>query len=168
VERVLQLGSAYITTTQLYSALAAVIVIGVVTVARESSPWGRLLRALASDRELAVLRGIRIGVVAVTTVVISSAVMALAGVLAGLNSDMSPGAGFSAVLIAWVATVLGGVGRVGATVLAGIAVGLFQNIPMLWVASQWQDALLYGAVLALLLLRPQGLSGPVGAQLKYN
>lgn len=168
VERVLRVGSGYITTTQLYTGIVALIVIGAVAAARQTSPWGRLIRAVASDRELAVVRGIRVSLVAVVTVVISSAVMALAGVLGGLNSDMSPGAGFGAVLIAWVATVLGGLGRVSATVCAGIAVGLLQNIPMLWVPSQWQDALLYGSVLALLLFRPHGLGGPVGAQLKYN
>jgi branched-chain amino acid transport system permease protein len=168
VEHVFQVGSGYITTTQFYTALAAVIIFGAVATARETSSWGRLVRAIASDRELAVVRGIRVKFVAVVTVVIGSAVMALAGVFGGLNSDMNPRAGFGAVLIAWVATVLGGSGRITATVCAGLVIGLLQNIPMLWVASQWQDALLYTAVLIVLLFRPRGLGGAVGAQLKYT
>lgn len=168
VEPVFHVGSGYFTTTQLYTAIAAAVAIGVVATARATSSWGRLVRAVASDRELAIVRGVRVGLVTAVTVVIGSALMALAGVLGGLNSDMGPGAGFGAVLVAWVATVLGGAGRVSATVCAAIAVGLLQNVPMLWVASQWQDALLYGAVLILLLFHPHGFGGPVGTQLKYN
>ena len=84
-----------------------------------------------------------------------------------MHTDMSPAAAFPAVLMAWVATVLGGSGRTLSTLLAGLSLGLIQHIPTMWVSSSWQDPILYGSLLLVLLWRPRGLVSMQTAVIQY-
>ena len=153
-----EIGTARVAPMQAVSFAVTILVYVAVGIARSLTSWGRHVKAIASDRELAEIFGVPVARTTMLTVGVASTVTGLAGVLAGLDTDMSPGTAFPAVLMAWVTTVLGGIGRISNTLVAGLFLGLLQHIPMIWVSSAWQEPILYGFLLVTLLLRPRGIS----------
>jgi branched-chain amino acid transport system permease protein len=157
-DRTIILDEAHITLVQFSTLFAVISVYVVIAFARRLTPWGRQARAIASDRELAAIHGIPVRRATMVTVAIASSITAAAAIISSFDTDMSPAAAFPSVLMAWIATVLGGTGRIVNTLLAGLCLGLVQHVPTLWVSSSWQDPILYGSVLLMLLWRPLGLA----------
>jgi branched-chain amino acid transport system permease protein len=67
--------------------------------------------------------------------------------------------GFNALLMAVVAAVVGGVGSIPGALLGGLGIGLIRNLAAVAIPSAWLDPLVFGILIAFLLLRPQGLLG---------
>lgn len=122
---------------------------------------GVQMRAAAEDFRMARILGVR-----ANTVI--AAAFAISGVLAGIASlllvaqtgQVFPTVGSGPVLVAFIATVLGGMGSLRGAVLGGyvlgaITVALQAYLPL--ALRSYRDAFAYGAVIAMLLLRPQGL-----------
>lgn len=122
---------------------------------------GMAMRAAAEDIEMLRLLGIRANrVVAVS--------FALSGLLAGIaaviwtaqRGSVDPLMGFFPVLKAFIATVLGGLGSLGGAVLGGFVVGMLEVLAQAFLPdalAPYRDAIVLAAVIAALLLRPDGL-----------
>ena len=67
--------------------------------------------------------------------------------------------GFSIMFIALVAVIIGGIGYLPGAAAGGILVGLLQNLALWPLSARWQDIVVFGVLIALLLIRPQGLFG---------
>ena len=123
---------------------------------------GRQMRAAAEDFDMARVLGIR------ANTVIASA-FALSGLLAGVASILlvaqtgtaTPTMGVNAVLFAFIATIVGGMGSLHGAVLGGfllgaLTVGLEASLPL--ELRPYRDAFVFAVVLAVLVFRPQGLA----------
>jgi branched-chain amino acid transport system permease protein len=121
------------------------------------SRYGRLIRAVADDREAAQLSGIDYRHVFGVAGAIAFGTVALAGIAYGMYSQFSPTTGTDTILLfAFAAVVIGGLGSLWGTLLGGVLLGVAQTIGAQISAS---DSLLAGYLLflAVLVLRPQGL-----------
>ena len=121
------------------------------------SKYGRMIRAVADDREAAQLSGIDYRHVFGIAAAIAFATVALAGIAYGMYSQFSPTTGTDTiVLFAFAAVVIGGLGSLWGTLLGGVVLGVAQQIGAQINSS---DQLLAGYIvfLAVLVLRPQGL-----------
>ena len=139
---------------------------GLTFVLRRTVP-GMAMRAAAEDIEMLRLLGIRANrVVAVS--------FALSGLLAGIaaviwtaqRGSVDPLMGFFPVLKAFIATVLGGLGSLGGAVLGGFVVGALEVLAQAFLPdalAPYRDAIVLAAVIAALLLRPDGLLPAVAA-----
>jgi branched-chain amino acid transport system permease protein len=123
-----------------------------------ASKYGRMIRAVADDREAAQLSGIDYRHVFGIAAAIAFGTVALAGIGYGMYSQFSPTTGTDTILLfAFAAVVIGGLGSLWGTLVGGVILGVAQDI-----GSQisQSDAFLAGYIvfLAVLVLRPQGLT----------
>jgi branched-chain amino acid transport system permease protein len=121
------------------------------------SKYGRLIRAVADDREAAQLAGADYRHVFGIAAAIAFGTVALGGIAYGMYSQLYPTAGTDIILLfAFAAVVIGGLGSLWGTLLGGVVLGVAQQIGAQISIS---DETLAGFIvfLAVLVLRPQGL-----------
>jgi branched-chain amino acid transport system permease protein len=121
------------------------------------SRYGRLIRAVADDKEAAQLSGADYRHVFGIAAALAFATVALAGIAYGLSSDLDPTTGTDTILLfAFAAVVIGGLGSLWGTLLGGVVLGVAQQIGA---QINISDEVLAGYIvfLAVLVLRPQGL-----------
>ncbi len=122
------------------------------------STYGRLIRAVADDKEAAQLAGADYRHVFGIAAALALATVALGGIAYGMYSNLDPTAGTDTILLfAFAAVVIGGLGSLWGTLLGGIVLGVAQQIGA---QINISDELLAGFIvfLAVLVLRPQGLT----------
>ena len=121
------------------------------------SKYGRLIRAVADDKEAAQLAGADYRHVFGIAAAIAFGTVALAGIAYGMYSQLSPTTGTDTILLfAFAAVVIGGLGSLWGTLLGGVVLGVAQQIGA---QISLSDEVLAGFIvfLAVLVLRPQGL-----------
>jgi branched-chain amino acid transport system permease protein len=67
--------------------------------------------------------------------------------------------GTSFLLISFVIAIVGGLGSIKGTLVAGVGVAILQSLAMGYLPIQWTDAFVFAAVVVVMLLRPDGLFG---------
>ncbi len=137
--------------------LAVLLVFGVEWFYRTLS--GKAVLAVAEDRDAALLRGIDPERLSRWSFLVGGAFAALTGVLAAPLLYASTGLGPSLLLKGFEAAALGGIGNNLGALLAGYVLGIAEAGGAELLSPGYQDALTFALVLALLLLRPQGLFG---------
>ena len=124
---------------------------------------GKAMRAVSVDPDAARLMGINVDRTISFTFAIGSALAAAAGVLIGLYyNSIDPMMGVTPGLKAFVAAVFGGIGIIPGATLGGFAIGIFETLisgsPIAGMA-QYKDAIVYGILIVILLVKPAGLLG---------
>ena len=123
-----------------------------------TSRYGRMIRAVADDREAAQLCGVDYRHVFGIAAAIAFGTVALAGIAYGMYSQFAPTTGTDTILLfAFAAVVIGGLGSLWGTLLGGVVLGVAQQIGA---QINISDEVLAGYIvfLAVLVLRPQGLT----------
>lgn len=127
--------------------------------------FGRAMRAVSFDHRTAALLGIPVDRVIAGTFMIGSALAAGAGLLFALkDSQVDPLMGTQQGLKAFVAAVIGGIGNVPGAVVGALLLGVVEQLVVGYAASSWRDAVAFGFLIVVLLLRPEGLFGRVTAE----
>ncbi len=138
--------------------LVAVIVLLGLQYFLSASKNGRLIRAVADDREAAQLSGVNYRHVFGVAAAIAFGSVALAGLAFGMYSQFDPTIGTNQLLLfAFEAVVIGGLGSLWGTLAGGILLGVAQQLGAQYHAA---DQILAGQLLFLVILvvRPQGLT----------
>ena len=121
---------------------------------------GRAMRAVAFDREAAQMMGVDIDRTIVATFFVGSALAGVAGVMVGLVFlQTSHLMGFIAGLKGFTAAVVGGIGSVPGAMLGGLLIGLAESFTAAYISSTFQNLIVFGILIAVMLLRPFGLLG---------
>lgn len=120
---------------------------------------GRQMRAVADNRDLARVSGVRPERVMVAMWLVAGAIAGLAGVMLGIETVVEPELGWSMLLPAFTAAILGGIGSAPGAVLAGLLLGVAQEISTPFVGFSYKIAVAFAIMLAVLLFRPSGLFG---------
>jgi branched-chain amino acid transport system permease protein len=127
--------------------------------------FGRAMRAVSYDHRVAALMGIPTDRVIALTFMIGSALAAGAGLLYAIkDTSVSPLMGLYVGLKAFVAAVIGGIGHVPGAVVGALLLGLVEEFVVGYAASTWRDAVAFGILILVLLVRPGGLFGRVAAE----
>jgi len=123
------------------------------------SRLGRAIRATAEDPATAGLMGVNTNILLALCFGLGALLAGIAGSLTTMMTAVASGIGFGNTVIALIVVVLGGLGSVPGSFIAGIIIGIVSSL----VASLWQPILVvpvyYGILLVLLLVRPTGLLG---------
>jgi branched-chain amino acid transport system permease protein len=138
-------------------AVAVVVLLGL-QYFLSGSKYGRLIRAVADDREAAQLAGVDYRHVFGIAAAIAFGTVALAGIAYGMYSQFAPTTGTDTTLLfAFAAVVIGGLGSLWGTLLGGVMLGVAQQIGA---QINISDEVLAGYLvfLAVLVFRPQGLT----------
>lgn len=123
------------------------------------SRTGRAMRAVADNRDLALLRGVEPLRVAAVTVAVGAGLAGMGGMLVGLDTSVDPLVGNRLVLSIFAAAVLGGLGSIPGAVAGAVAIGLAEEVAVLAFNPAYRLVVGFVVILAVLTLRPAGLFG---------
>ncbi len=123
---------------------------------------GALVRAAAFDRHMSASLGVPVSRVYAGTFAFGVALAGLSGVLLAPIYSVFPTMGRDFVLIAFSVVIIGGMGSIKGAVLAGLLLTQVQSISSLFISPVWNDPLLFGIMVLVLMWRPQGLFGKLG------
>jgi branched-subunit amino acid ABC-type transport system permease component len=121
------------------------------------SKWGKAMRAMSDNPDLAMLSGIDNGRIIVLTWVIAGGLCAASGFFLGLNTELKSLMGWNILLPTFAAAILGGVGRIEGAILGGLVVGIAEELSILAIPSEYKALSSFAILLVVLLLRPTGL-----------
>jgi branched-chain amino acid transport system permease protein len=121
---------------------------------------GKAMRAVSYDMGAASLMGINVNRTIAITFVIGSVLAGAGGVLyATAYPQIDPVMGYIPGLKAFVAAVLGGIGSVPGAMVGGVILGVAETMTKAYLWSQYADAISYGILIVILLVKPTGLLG---------
>jgi branched-subunit amino acid ABC-type transport system permease component len=163
---VYDLGLVRLSPGQVIVIIVAAITIPLVSAFLSRSRTGKSMRAVSDNSDLAAVSGIAIDRIAVYTWALAGALAGLSGVLlAILQGSFDPEMGWSILFLVFTAVILGGIGSPYGALVGGLALGLIMDLAT-WSAlpgggleTRFRPILAFAFLIALLLLRPQGVFG---------
>jgi len=121
---------------------------------------GRAMRACSEDKGAATLMGINVNMIISLTFAIGSGLAAIAAVLLGATyPSISPTMGAMPGIKAFTAAVLGGIGSIPGAFVGGLLLGVIENLSKAYISQQLSDAIVFGVLIVILLIKPAGLLG---------
>ena len=122
--------------------------------------FGVAMRAVSFDSQVAGLMGIPVNRIIAGTFMLGSALAAAAGIInASSRPRIEPLLGLMSGLKAFVAAVLGGIGSVPGAMAGGVLLGVVEEFVSGYTSSSYRDAIAFGVLIVVLLVRPEGLFG---------
>lgn len=124
------------------------------------SKVGQAMLAVSEDKGAAQLMGINVNSTIAITFAIGSALAAVAGVLyCSAYPSLTPYTGSMPGIKAFVAAVFGGIGSIPGAFIGGILLGIIETFGKAYISSQLSDAIVFGVLIVVLLVKPSGLLG---------
>jgi branched-chain amino acid transport system permease protein len=123
---------------------------------------GAMVRAAAYDRHMAASLGVPVQHVYAGAFAFGVALAGLAGVLLAPIYTVFPTMGRDFILMAFTVVIVGGMGSIAGVVVAGLLLSQVQAIVSLYISPVWSDPIVFGIMVAMLMVRPQGLFGRLG------
>ena len=183
---VIMLGSITVSKVNVVSFVAGVVLLGLLTLFVTKTTLGLSMRAAAEDLNAARLMGIKVNRVVATAFAISAGLAAVAGFLYAVQAgQINPYMGFTPVLKAFIAAVIGGFGSIAGAVLGGYVLGFLEVLVTALAGigdllpagsvppevrsflqqvlpsslASYRDAVVFIVLILVLLVRPQGILG---------
>ncbi len=148
---------------QVFVLAAAIIIMVVLHLILSRTTFGFSLRAVAENPNLAQVHGVNLKRMVALVWILGGALGAVAGVFYGLSYQITPVMGRDLVLPIFAATIVGGIGSVYGAVLGGFIVGIASNVALSVLPSGYSPSVPFLMILAVLLIRPNGLFGEARA-----
>lgn len=155
------LGFADFPTYRLFVIGVVIVLLAVLWFFIEKTSLGLIVRAGARDPVIVRVLGVDISKVWLIVFGVGTGIAALAGVLAAPLQGVSPDMGTSVLIVAFVVTVVGGMGSLTGAVVAGLLVGIAESMSVLFFPEAAKVSM-FVIMAVVLLFRPQGLFGRAG------
>ena len=153
-------GELTVTWEALFTLVAAVIIMVGMTLFTGQTKVGKAMRAVSEDNGAAQLMGINVNSTISMTFAIGSALAAIAGVLlCSSYPALMPTTGAMPGIKAFTAAVFGGIGSIPGAMLGGILIGVIEIFGRAYISSELSDAIVFGVLIIVLLVKPSGLLG---------
>jgi branched-chain amino acid transport system permease protein len=134
----------------------AVLLAGSIRFVLQNTRWGRLLRVVIFDREVAAAFGINVSLVYTVTFIIGGMLGALAGAMMAPKISVTLGIGVEVIVLAFAVVVIGGMGSVGGAFFGALIVGEVRSAAV-HLMPQLDLFVIYAVMAVVLIFRPQGL-----------
>lgn len=158
-DTILSLGSVHFSLQRVVILALAILAFSGLYAFLRFTKLGKAMRALAQNREASIVVGIPVHRVGLVAVAISAALAGVAGATIPVLSNVAPTMGLSVTLKAFAAVVMGGFGNVPGAIISAIALGLIEALGTGYVSSAYGDAIVFGIMILVLVIRPYGLFG---------
>jgi branched-chain amino acid transport system permease protein len=153
-------GAIQVSLVQLIIFVISVIVMVVLQVWLSKTKYGKALRATAENMQTASLLGVNTKRIVTITVMLASALGGIAGLLVGMGFNaVAPTMGLSMGLKGLAIIILGGMGSVPGAMAGGLILGITEVLTVAYGGSAYRDAVAFGMIIIILLIRPQGIFG---------
>jgi branched-chain amino acid transport system permease protein len=153
------LGPATFSMNRPFAFVVAVGAMALFFVFLRYTDWGKAIRATSQNAEISRACGIRTKRVRMVSFGLGSVLAGIAGGVAGILYVIFPAMGLQYLLRTFVVVILGGLGSLVGAVLAGLGFGLIRSFGTWYLSSTIASLLAFGLLVAVLLVRPQGLMG---------
>jgi neutral amino acid transport system permease protein len=135
-------------------AIAAIIVLHLIL---QKTKMGKAMRAVADNIDLARVSGINVERVVLWTWIITGTLTAFAGTMYGLIAVVRPNMGWFLILPMFASVILGGIGNVYGAIAGAFIIGIAQEMSVPLLGSEYKLGVALAIMIAILLVRPQGL-----------
>ena len=123
----------------------------------KKTSFGKAVRAIGDDEEVAKVVGINTAVVIAIVFFIGAIYAALAGLLSGHDTAIQPKIGLLLLLKGWIASVVGGIGNLYGAIVGGFVLGIVEQFGIWDIAGEWRDAISFILLILFLSFWPKGL-----------
>jgi branched-chain amino acid transport system permease protein len=158
------LGDIWFTHQDIAIIIAAIVFFAALRYTIDRTRVGRLTRMVAEDPHLAQLAGIDVRQVYLGVFAFEGAAVAFAAALVAPRTPILTSMGFEEVIVTFVVVVLGGIGSVLGSYVAGLALGFFTAFFGALVTPAYTTAAAFAVLIAVLVLRPGGLAAGARGQ----
>ena len=153
-------GQLVISPETIFTVLACIIIMLVLTFFTAKTKMGKSMRAVSEDNGAAQLMGINVNSTISMTFAIGSALAAVAGVLlCSSYPTLMPTTGAMPGIKAFTAAVFGGIGSIPGAMIGGLVLGIIEIFARAYVSTELSDAIVFGVLIIVLLVKPTGLLG---------
>ena len=150
-------GASYIATPYILAFGGAILVAVAIAIFQNKTRWGRTMRAIADNRVAVQLAGVNTLTYGLVAYVIGAALAGVAGFLIAPISYATATGGFTFTIMGFAALAMGGFGSHWGALIGGWLVGLIQTVAGIYLGLQYSDLAVFIVLLALLMIRPDGL-----------
>lgn len=158
------IGGLVIGGAQLASCGLSVAVVAALSYVLKNTKTGRALRTIAENPDTASLLGVEINKVVPVVFILTGLLAGLAGALFTVNyGSVSPFMGDNVGTKAIAAMVIGGVGSIWGAIAGGLIIGLIETLSIYFLGGDSVQLVVWGLLLAIIIIRPSGLFGAVAA-----
>ena len=153
-------GQLVVSAITIVTVIAGVVVMVGLTMFTGKTRMGKAMRACSEDRGAATLMGINVNSTISLTFAIGSGLAAVAGVLmCSAYPTLIPTTGSLPGIKACTAAVIGGIGSIPGAFVGGLVLGVIEIFAKAYVGTQLADAIVFGVLIVVLLVKPSGLLG---------
>jgi branched-chain amino acid transport system permease protein len=158
----MQIAGVSVTVLELGIILVSFVLMTVLMLTLKKTQLGRALRAIAESPKAARLLGINVDGLFLLTSFVAAGLGGISGVLIGLYSNaLFPLMGQPMLHKGIAVIILGGMGDIRGAMLAGLFLGFAEVLSVAYIGSDMRDAVAFGLLFLVLLVRPKGLFGSV-------
>ncbi|WP_317855931.1 branched-chain amino acid ABC transporter permease [Chakrabartyella piscis] len=153
-------GQVVVSVETIVTIAACIIIVLALSYFMKHSKMGRAMLAVSEDSGAAQLMGINVNRTITVTFAIGSGLAAIAGVLlCSAYPALTPYTGSMPGIKAFVAAVFGGIGSIPGALIGGILLGIIEIMGKAYISSQLADAIVFGVLIVVLIVKPTGLLG---------
>ena len=154
----IQIGGLWYSKYMLFLALLSILLLFLVWLFLERTPYGSIIKAGVSDSEMVLALGKNLGRIRTLVFGLGAALAGIAGVIAGPMWSLKPTMGTEVLMPSFVVVVIGGIGSFWGAVLGGLIVGLSRSLAIL-TFPRMSELAMYFIMAVVLVLRPRGIMG---------
>lgn len=159
LNRIFRLGGITVPELRLYVIIAAILLVVAMMIFVERTKTGQAIRAVAENRDAAILMGVNVKTIPLIVFGMSTALGVAAGIMVGALFAIAPGIGEGLVVKGFAVLILGGLGSFPGAILGGTVLGITESIAAGFISSGYKDVIAFVVMIIVLLIRPQGLLG---------
>ena len=156
-QRIFNIFGGSITQTQSVILISAIAVFAILVLLLKYTVFGKAVRAISDDEEVAKIVGINTDKIIGRVFFIGSAIAGLAGILVGFDTGIEPTMGLPLLLKGVITAIVGGIGNIYGGVLGAFLLGFLENFGIWKISGEWKDAIAFALLILFLLFKPQGI-----------
>lgn len=154
------IGSLQIEGITLVTIVISILLMVALEIFVNKTKTGKAMKATSEDPQASLLMGININKTISITFAVGSGLAAIGGILYSMAYPLiDPYMGMMPGLKAFVAAVLGGIGIIPGAMFGGIIMGVAESLTKSYISSQLSDAVVFGILIVVLIVKPAGLFG---------
>ncbi len=154
-----EVGPLRIVPRDVWTIVISLVVLLGVALFIQQTRMGKAMRAVSDNRDLAESSGIDVDRVINFVWAAGAGLAALGGILHGLAQEVTWQMGFQLLLLMFAGVVLGGLGSAYGALVGSLVVGVAVEVSTLWIPSEFKTVVALWILVAILLVRPQGILG---------
>jgi branched-chain amino acid transport system permease protein len=139
--------------------ILAISLMGLLIVLVKKTKLGKAIRCVAQDIPAARLMGIPVNRIIQLVYFLGGVLGVVGGALFSMYYAVWIGMGFLGTMMAWISCIIGGIGSLEGALIGGLLLGLGQALISGFVSSAYRDAIAYGLIMIVLVVKPTGIFG---------